>query len=356
MMRSESLIDKVKGVIYGSALGDAWGYITEFKGFDEIYKNQISIPKELVISDDTQMSIYNIQAVSYMLNIYSEEQLNNIAHDISLQNEIRKIFAEYHLKWLRDPRNNRAPGATCLNALEKYSKISIRLQGNEGSWGNNRKGCGTIMRAPWLGLLPLNRESIAILSILQSETTHAHPTASISSAVSSLLVNDLFYEKYNLLGNDEAFRVAFKILDEIRSIEIPLVQNSMMGIEEVEKSLIHSVDNWESFSRSKDTQDINHFFGEGWIAEEALMNALAAVSFYSPSFVSNSINGIKRLVYSNGDSDSIAAIGGSFLGAYNGYNSFDYPISEHIEECYKSELDNVVNVILKWLHQNIELY
>lgn len=356
MMRSESLVDKTKGMVYGSAFGDAWGYVTEFKRFEEIHKEQTAIPQELIISDDTQMSIYNIRAVDYILDTYSIKKLNNIAYDIPLQNEIRKIFAEYHLEWLHDPKNNRAPGMTCLNALEKYSKISVKLQGNEGSWGNNSKGCGTIMRAPWLGLVPLNRNSIAVLSILQSETTHAHPTASISSALSSLLINDLFYENYNLLGNDEAFRIAFKILEEIRSIEIPLVQNSVKGIEEVEKSLVHAVDNWESFSRSQDTLDINHFFGEGWIAEEALMNALASVSFYSPSFVSNSIKGIKRLVYSNGDSDSIAAIGGSFLGAYNGYDSFDYPIIEHIENYYQLELDNVVNIIIKWLHQNIELY
>lgn len=355
-MRVEHLSDKLKGMIYGSALGDAWGYKTEFMTIDKILKEQPSVPGELIISDDTQMSIYNIRAIEEIFQNYSFDELNSIASDESMQNSVRKVFAEHHMVWLVDPRNNRAPGMTCMSALEKYSRMSVKITGGEGAWGNNSKGCGTIMRAPWLGVLPLNRDTLVVLSILQSETTHGHSTASISSAVATLLVNDLFNENHNLLGNDEALTIGAKIVEEIKNMDIPLVQNSMNGIEEVEKAFVNASDQWDKFFHSQEEYDMTVLFGEGWVAEEALMDAVAAASLYSPSFLNNSLQGIKRLVYTNGDSDSIAAVGGSFLGAYNGYDSFDYPIEENIEEFYKEELAHVYNFLLSLLKENIDVY
>ena len=356
MIRFEDLQNKINGLVYGSALGDAWGYKTEFQKFDSIKRNPAPIPEELVVSDDTQMSIYTIKAIEELFNQYSIHEIDNIAYNVELQNFARKTFAKHYSEWYSDPRNNRAPGTTCIQSLQKYIKTEIKLRGNEGSWGNNKKGCGTIMRAPWIGALPLKRETIAVLSILQSETTHAHPTAGISSAVASLMVNDLFNETYNLLGNDEAFRIAFKIVEEIKRIEIPLVENSLLGIQEVENTLIDSVNKWELFFHSQDDYDMNVYFGEGWIAEEALANSIASVSLYSPSFLNNSLKGVQRLVYTNGDSDSIASIGGAFLGVYNGYNSFDYHIKEDIEEYYKSELKYVSNFLIDTIKDNVEIY
>lgn len=356
MIKSEDLNDKIKGMVYGFALGDAWGYKTEFKRFDQIMKAQTPIPNELIISDDTQMSLYNIKAVEELFNNFSIDELNSVVTDVSLQNTIRKIFADQHVLFFKDKRNDRAPGKTCMKALDKYSRTKIRVQGNEGSWGNNSKGCGTIMRAPWLGILPINRDAIAVLAILQSETTHGHPTASISSAIAAMVMHDLFYETKNLLGNDEAFKIAFSALEELKEINTPLIKNSEIGIEEVEKTLINAVDKWGNFFHSKDDYDINNFFGEGWIAEEALANALASVSFYSPSYLNNSLSGVKRLVYTNGDSDSIAAIGGAMLGIYNGYNSFDYPIAENIEEYYKNELIDTINFLERIIKDDGDVY
>lgn len=355
-MRVEHLSDKLKGMIYGSALGDAWGYKTEFMKIDKILKEQPSIPDELVVSDDTQMSIYNIRAIEEIFQDYSFDDLNTIASDEDMQNAVRRVFAEHHLVWLKDPRNDRAPGMTCLEALDRYSRMSVKITGGEGAWGNNSKGCGTVMRAPWLGVLPLNRDTLVVLSILQSETTHGHSTASISSAVATLLVNDLFNENHNLLGNDEVLTIGSKILEEIKNMDIPLIRNSMIGVEEVEKAFANASDQWGKFFHSQEEYDMTVLFGEGWVAEEALIAAVAAASLYSPSFLNNSLRGIKRLVYTNGDSDSIAAVGGSFLGAYNGYSSFDYPIEDHIEEFYKKELAHVYNFLLSLLKENTDVY
>lgn len=358
MIRADSVDRKINGLVYGFALGDAWGFVTEFMNFDSIQKKQIAIPEVLKISDDTQMSLYTIEALREVFGKYSVDELNNIISDVNMQNDVRMIFANNYVLFMKDPRNNRALGMTCMKALEKYDKQSVNFLGNEGSLGNNSKGCGTIMRAPWLGVLPLDRSAIAVLSILQSETTHGHSTASVSSAVCSLIVHDLFYESYDLNGDDRLFDKALDVLDEISSIDSGLLKNDYVktGFEEVRKSLVCGKDKWGAFESSLSTIDMNSYFGEGWIAEEALVNAVAAASLYSPSFVNNSMDGIKRLVYTNGDSDSIAAIGGAMLGVYNGYESFDYDIMNHIEDFYREPLLDAVSFLSYLLKDNVDTF
>lgn len=69
------------------------------------------------------------------------------------------------------------------------------------------------------------------------------------------------------------------------------------------------------------------------------MNALAAANFYR----SDALSGLKRLVYTNGDSDSLAAIGGSFMGARYGYDALGTDFIGSLEPRYKYELGLVVD-------------
>lgn len=333
----EEFQEKIKGVVYGSAFGDAYGFVTEFMDYKRIIQTQPQIPKLLKISDDTQMSIYTLQAAQSILG--KNYDLEKLSKDINLQNVFRREFAQAHVRFYYDIDNNRAPGLTCMSALGNYI-ASNKETGREGSNTNNSKGCGTIMRAPWLGLIgTLTREEIFVISAIQSQTTHGHPASWLSSALTSVIIRDLFMSLVDLSKKHSLVTHAAVILEEF-SEEWYNLTGDTKTVQEFRVVLNHIKDTWYHFEEF--SSDVTLFYGEGWTADEAFYTSIATASLYTDS----PRDGIKRLVYTNGDSDSLASIGGAFLGAINNYDSFNYEIAENLEKRYQVELRECTDYLI----------
>jgi len=325
MTRAADRNDSIAGAIYGMALGDAWGYPTEFMDHFQIMDERPAPPRLLKVTDDTQMSLYNLRA---MRRILAEGiDLGNILQDRELQSRVRRIFADEHLEFAVDPDNNRAPGNTVMGALRAY-RSSERITGLEGSSLNESKGCGTVMRAPWLGLLPLERSTVIALAILQSQTTHGHSVATLSSAVTALLARDLFEGNLEPIDGPARNRVVamlYRLIDlanEVGELQSNLIAdgeilNGLWDFRSSLENLIRSLQAVPQEALLNESRDICDWFGQGWVGDEALFCAAGALALYGEE----SFAGINRLVFSNGDSDSIAAVGGSFLGILGGYDA-----------------------------------
>lgn len=331
-------VDRIKGAVYGMALGDAWGAPTEFLSFEHIAQLQPSIPAVLKITDDTQMSIYNIYAMKEILPLLKGGE-GDLLNNVELQDKIRLLFMEQHVNFAYDPDNTRAPGETCMKSLEYFSRLSFlghqNLTGLEASKRNDSLGCGTIMRAPWLGVLPLKKTTVALLAVLQAQTTHGNPIGWLVSAIMVLLMRDMFTGK----EPENLFTLASRKLEYIHSFHSNLTKTiDDKYYDNVFEVLRTHVLEWELFQNTPDDVDINTFYGGGWVADEALYNALGAAELYS----SDPLLGIKRLVYSGGDSDSVAAIGGALLGVINGYEKIGYNVVDRLEPRYRKELSDVV--------------
>ena len=328
-------MSNIKGSMYGSAFGDAYGYITEFSDYEEIQLLQPEVPQILRISDDTQMSIYTIQALEEILNTVD---LSDLTTNELAKNHCRVSFADHYETFYHDIDNNRAPGMTCMSALRIYSQSS-KTTGLEGSSKNDSKGCGTIMRAPWIGLLGnLSREEIFVLSTLQSQTTHGHPVSWLSSSVLSVLIHDIINNKIEGYDETRLIKHSMNILNDHTETWTKLGYN-LKTITEMMSVFAKILSTYKIFKNFD--EDVTQFYGEGWIADEALYTSLATSSLY----MDNSFEGVKRLVYTSGDSDSIASIGGAILGALNGYNSFNVDIENKLEPRYQKEIKDCFNFI-----------
>jgi ADP-ribosylglycohydrolase len=99
---------RAKGVVYGLAIGDALGRVTEFMSLQNIklsYRQDgiTDLPEPALFTDDTQMSV----AIGEALVRNGEKDLE------AIMEAVRDEF----VKWYHSPENNRSPGGTCLTGV-----------------------------------------------------------------------------------------------------------------------------------------------------------------------------------------------------------------------------------------------
>lgn len=315
--------ERFLGCFIGGAVGDALGYPVEFLREKEIFetygaigiKNLSQAGQPAVITDDTQMTLFNINGLIYgKTNGVTFDEAVWLAHRewLGTQNDKSRMDNPAEPKmWLyREPRLHalRAPGNTCLSAI-RYSKNG----GTMGEPVNNSKGCGAIMKAAPFGLLykynpecNLGDYQIGVYKTAcsLSALTHGHPMGYYSAAYMALILAEIVQynpDKYNRL--EEAI------------LSVSLSTDSTCA--ELQRKVKRAV------SLALDTNvsvlDAIHELGEGWVSEEALYIAVFCAVRYQDDFAS----AIRSAVNHNGDSDSTGSICGNILGAWLGIKAVE---------------------------------
>jgi ADP-ribosylglycohydrolase len=273
-------MEKVLGMIYGLALGDALGAPVEFwelKGIRERYGPDgiQELPEPALFTDDTQMTL----AVAEALVAAGHQDLGAIMAAIS----------QNFVAWLRSPENNRSPGGACLYGARQ-------LEAGVPWWRSgkpNSKGCGAAMRVAPIGylyqhnLLKLRR--VAAASAL---ATHHHPTAQLGAVAAAFLV-----------------KLALDRLPP-EDMLLPLELETHGQVLEFDQALARLE---EALEMTSPNAALTHI-GEGWVAEEAVIMALYCFLKSPDDFLAT----IRRGANIEGDSDSIACIAGAISGAYLG--------------------------------------
>lgn len=338
-----NILNKIKGSFYGSAIGDGWGYSTEFLSMDQIYNrwgvNGLTEPigNPIQVTDDTQMAI---SVGKSLMDCFQKDKNINPSN---FEQAIRIRFVE----WYNDPENNRAPGNTCLNACENLEKGMIWTKATI----KNSKGCGANMRVLPVGYFKffskkITYEDIAKWAQFQSAMTHAHPTALAASDLTAMtvvkilegvapkgLVNELIeYAHSQMYIYHEDFLG--------RVWERPVVSDAKEFIKRGWKECISSLERVKlAVEKNDKSSDPCILTGEGWIAEEAFATALLCFLF----FPNNPKAVLRRAVNSSGDSDSIACLAGGFVGANCGIDAFPDDWIQRIE--YQDEMNEFIKFL-----------
>lgn len=335
-MNQDKIKDRVRGSIIGGAIGDALGYPVEFiYSFEGIQKRygENGITRldtsqwwtetntgKAVLSDDTQMTLFTAMG---LLNA----KANGMAPVPSICNAYiewlytQNRFYKKRLKscWISDlPELNvrRAPGLTCISALETIMKGSEPI--------NNSKGCGGIMRIAPIPLYGLSQNRISNVAILNelaadaSKITHEHPLGYIPAYITSHII-------YRLATNEFPTRETFKdyvceamqMADEKYDSQINELQTLHTLID---KALILADQNIPDHEAIRE-------IGEGWVAEETIAIAIYCVGKHFKDFEKALIASVNH----GGDSDSTGAVTGNILGAAIGYDA--------IPQYFKNDLE-----------------
>ncbi len=309
-----TLKTRIAGALLGAAIGDGYGFPTEFKSFRDILYHwppdgpDAPIGEPIIVTDDTQMSLAVGKAL--MQSYPAAWQPEQIA----------AALTGTFIEWLNDPQNDRAPGMTCLLACEELERGSHWLHAT----ARHSKGCGANMRVLPVGLLAakgISRTEIGQLAQLQAAITHGHPTALAAAEITAICIAMLLEE----VAPDALLEQLIQHAKSQKSIyheaylksvwERPAVFSGedfiQYGWEEVLAQLERVK---EALPLYEPGSDPCVFTGMGWVAEEAFGTALLCF-LLSPD---DAVAILKRAVVTGGDSDSIACLAGAFVGAYAG--------------------------------------
>ena len=325
-MKDNEQKDRVRGSLIGGAIGDALGFPVEFiYSYEEIQRRygengitrlqteqwwtESSIGKA-VISDDTQMTLFTALG---LLNAKEKGMapVPAICHAyvewFYTQNRYRsKRFNDCWIGDLPEMNVRRAPGRTCISALEKI------IQGGEPM--NDSKGCGGIMRIapiPLYGLSQNRIQNVAVLDELAADAaklTHEHPLGYIPAYVMSHII-------YRLGTDESPTRETFHkyVLEAMQMADKKYAsQNQSMKI-------LHALMDEALTLAGEETPDHEAIrqIGEGWVAEETLAIAVYCAAKHFDNFEKAIIASVNH----GGDSDSTGAVTGNILGAVVGYDA-----------------------------------
>ncbi|MDG4817811.1 ADP-ribosylglycohydrolase family protein [Micromonospora sp. WMMD956] len=318
----DSSLRRAYGSLLGLAYGDALGRPTEFLTVAEIHRRYgPSGPRELagdpaLVTDDTQMAL----AVGWAL------------HDAPAYTPaaVEPLLRERFLAWAVSPDNNRAPGMTCLRACAELSR-GVRWQ--EATVAGS-KGCGANMRVTPVGLLAVDLDTLAGLAQLQAGLTHGHPTGLAASELTAYAVR---------LLRDGAALAELPALLTDRAREQRRVYRSdwlgdlwqRPGVDSPQEFIARGWDEClgalgrltTTLTRPDDGDDPCRRTGEGWVAEEALATALLCALWHAD----DPVGALARGATTAGDSDSIAALAGAFVGAAYGLPAWPTDWAARIE-------------------------
>ena len=333
--------DKVRGSLFGGAVGDALGYPVEFLRSREIFKRygekgicEYRLENgQALISDDTQMSLFTACGLLYgdtryrMRGMGAPMETYIYAACLDWLSTQRGGEPEEKVSWLCNVPalySLRAPGNTCLAALGSGQMGTMEKP------FNNRKGCGGVMRVAPVALFCKNTgekdriKAIDKLGAAAAAITHGHPLGWLPSAALVHVISRLIY-------GGRTYGQGLR--DILRECEDTLLD--LFGDGEDMQNLFHLIALAEKLAEN-DRPDVENIekLGGGWVAEETLAIALYCCLRYPDDFDKALIASVNH----GGDSDSTGAVAGNIMGAICGYDS--------IGEKWKAELE-LKDVILE---------
>lgn len=338
--------DKIRGCLAGGAAGDALGYAIEFKSEEQIFSEygekgiqEYAIDRisgKAHISDDTQMTLFTANGIlfgitrrkMYGLNGYPRHYVamayqdwlvtQKMPYDVFIKDSIAKERCVSWLSYVPSMYKLRAPGVTCMNALEKRGRDEDYPESYLENPINSSKGCGGVMRAAPVALVSdtgISVDEIDMEAAEISAVTHGHSLGYMTSSVLAHVIRCVVYPEKEMslkeIVLDARDTVAELFKNDEHIGELTGIINRALELSENECDDLENI----------------HILGEGWVAEETLAIALYCALRYQNDFSA----GITASVNHKGDSDSTGAVTGNILGAYLGYNLIDEKWKKRLE-------------------------
>ena len=326
-LRSDAQHDAIRGCMLGGAVGDALGAPIEFmsklaimqKYGDDGVQDYVEFADGTgAITDDTQMALFTAEGILRASVRGHEKGICGVSSVVcgAYQRWLKTQgfspedkYGNLDSGWLIKEKqlfSSRAPGMTCLSALEENALHAK----------NDSKGCGTVMRLAPVGLF-FEPEAAYQYGCEFSAITHGHPTGITAGGAFAMLISYLRYGK--------SFAAA-----------LDLVEKHLENIPDASETLA-------AIRKARTAINIAEL-GEGWVAEEALAIGIYCALHHQWNFKA----GVLKAINITGDSDSTGCIAGHILGVLNGEKAIPQKWRKNLREY------NIISQIADDIHTRFE--
>ena len=279
------LRNKVKGAVYGFAIGDAMGATTEFMTADQIRKKYGRVTSILgggwlglepgEVTDDTQMTMCVMDAIMKMPKDH---------------NQFKKVCEQNFIRWFDSKPKD--VGGQCARA------ITLLKHGKNIPVDDTALGNGSLMRA-----MPLAIMDLPFLNIFQGSITHNNLTCS-------------------------------NIIIEYTELLQAYMKDNHIKAHNVIKHYAEPVN--EFVTRFRACEPTGHVYN-------TFKNSIIW------SLNSNVCSAITAAVNHGGDADTIAAITGSLAGAKHGFENIPEEWVNDLNPETKEFLEKFINFVFAYL-------
>lgn len=312
-------LSRLLGCLLGGAVGDAFGYTVEFDSLKRIQERfgmqGLTAPVyqqgRLVVSDDTQMTLFTLEGILRCTDA------QGVIKCSELLQQIRKAYLDWHDTqgdqgpnaphgWLASRpalRVRRAPGNTCLSALEMGADGSIENRINDS------KGCGGVMRTAPIGFL--QGIDLFDLGVRAAALTHGHVDGWIPAGILPRIISRLIQGEEKFLAVRNGYS-----------------DGSEWGHVYGEQGTTHRYLIARELGRKLrfNPRKAIKLIGKGWVGDEAL--AIAIYAFLSGRDFTDVV---RRASNHDGDSDSTASIAGQLWGAMHGVSDIPHAWARRLD-------------------------
>ncbi|WP_119157790.1 ADP-ribosylglycohydrolase family protein [Caldimonas tepidiphila] len=316
--RPPSERSRLRGCLLGGAVGDALGapveclrrtQILDRFGPQGITRHAPAYGGLGRITDDTQMTLFTAEGLlrawvrGHLEGLSCHEALTAHAYLRWLATQgVRPAepgllnLGVHHAGWLyrqRELHQRRAPGSTCLRALQATDWLGEPAR-------NDSKGCGGVTRMAPVGLFLWRQgegsypDDAFQLGARLAALTHGHPTGSLAAGALAVLMLQLA-DGASLPQAIAAAKTCLRTR--------PAHEETLQAIVQAQALAASGLPHEQAIAR----------LGEGWVAEEAL-----AISIYCALVARDFRHRVVLAVNHDGNSSSTGSITGNLLGTRRG--------------------------------------
>lgn len=326
--------DRILGCLLGGAIGDALGAPVEFWSRAQIeaqcgaggVREYLPVafdgpPQKGLITDDTQMTLFTCEG---LMRAHMRGMTRGMCHPAGVvhyayqrwletqERDAPRRFApdEYggdHRGWLVEETwlySRRAPGKTCLTALE-----ALRGGGFESSADNDSKGCGGVMRSAPFGLYRELFDAVET-AVECAGITHGHRTGQLASGAFARMIQVVFDGR----SLESAVDAALEWLEDQGGKD-----ETVQALQAAMRAAQSGPPTWQTVES----------LGGGWIAEEAL--AIGVYCALVHQGAEELREALSLAVSHTGDSDSTGSICGNLLGTLHGVDALPQDLLAELE-------------------------
>lgn len=296
--------DRVKGMLYGIALGDAYGMPTEMLSREIIKQKKLDYNKPFQSLD--------ISVISKNRSAYSitDDTMNTLMIMEMLKENKGKINVQSYLKKLRSWSNN-SPIANYVTGPSTARALKSIEEGKSleesGKFGTTN---GAAMKILPIGIVSDYKNPIELINNVVSicKPTHNTSIAISGAAIIAAIVSYLFQEGNNV---DEIYKIANDIYDRTKKLGFQCPSASLsFRINQARKIVEMSKDN------ISDDIILDKLYSEIGCSMETIDTVPVAIALFVLS-KGEAIKCAKLSSQIGGDTDTIGAISVGLCGVFN---------------------------------------